>query len=1092
MKRFIYTFFSVVFLLTSFSLQAQTCSDGVQNGTETGVDCGGTCPPCSTPCSITLNYSTPTFNPPIVPGPAYTMSSGTISTDGGTFYDPGGPAGSYGNNNLFTQTFCSSVPNGQIQFQFTSWASESCCDFLTIYDGPTASGPTVFSGSSNPGTVTSTSGCLTFFWDTDGSVVAAGWGATIAIVNVQSPLECGGGDIVLTALGQGASVLALDNDFDFGTAGAGWTSNVNASFSNPCDPSIDGGTYMWMGNSAQHPRIIQTVPLDLSCGGDICFWLDFATQGAASPCEGIDLADEGVFLEFSVDGGASWTTMEYFGPAGVGNNTSGGGTNAQMTSWNQYCYTIPAAAETPATIIHWAQTGSSGLNNDHWGIDNVSISSVADCTPYWYDYTYLPPVDDGPIQNTNVTGTATYEVIYTNGTDACSTTVVVPVAPCPCPDVVVSGGGSFCAGDSIPNVVFTVNGGNNPLSLIYAIDGVAQTPVSFSTNTFTLYDPIVGQYTILGITDPSLCVGTFSGNVTVTENPVPVFNSVSGGDTYCTGDVIADITVDATGAGPITVDFTIDGVAQTPVTGTTPISLGNGAGVYVVTSISDGTCSLDISATETIVINAIPVATAGTSTASLCAGESILLTGNITTGTYSWTGPGGFTSTSEDPTINNATVNQSGTYTLIVTDNGCVSPPSTVDITVNQLPVFNSISGGDTYCAGDVVTSINVDAAGAGPITVVFTIDGVAQTSVTGTTPISLGNGAGVYEVTSISDGTCSLDVSATETIVINAIPVATAGTSTASLCAGESILLTGNTTTGTYSWTGPGGFTSTSEDPTINNATVNQSGTYTLIVTENGCVSPPSTVDITVNAVPVVTTDANSTICIGTAVTLNGQGATTYTWSGGITNGVPFTPNSTVTYTVTGTSNGCTSTATVTVTVLPLPIADATTSVDYGYQPLVVTFDNNSLNATSYVWDFGTGQTSSSSASSVTNTFSNVGTFYIVLTASNGICSDTWTDSVVVIPYPAMEIDVPNVFTPNGDGSNDIYFINVVNGTSFEAVILNRWGNVVYSIDTLNAGWDGNVNGKEANEGVYFIKYTAKGLDGQTAEGHTNFHLVR
>jgi len=436
-----------------------------------------------------------------------------------------------------------------------------------------------------------------------------------------------------------------------------------------------------------------------------------------------------------------------------------------------------------------------------------------------------------------------------------------------------------------------------------------------------------------------------------------------------------------------------------------------------------------------------------------------------------------------------------GQYTILgVTDPSlCTGTFSgSVDIIENTLLVYNSISGGNTYCAGDQISNITIDATGSGPITVNFTIDGVAQTSVTGTSPISLGNTAGMYEVTSISDGICSLALSAMDTISVNPIPLATAGTSTTAICAGDAILLTGNTTPRSYAWTGPGGFSSTSEDPTINNATVNQSGTYTLIITNNGCISPPSTVNVTVNAVPVVTADANSTICTGTAVTLTGQGATTYSWSNGVSNGVPFSPNSTVTYTVTGTSNGCTSIATVTVTVLPLPIADATTSVDYGYQPLVVTFNNNSLNATNYVWDFGTGQTSNSSATSVTNTFSNVGTYYIVLTASNGICSDSWTDSVIVIPYPAMEIDVPNVFTPNGDGANDIYFINIVNGTSFEAVILNRWGNVVYTIDTLNAGWDGNINGKEANDGVYFIKYMAKGLDGQTAEGHTNFHLVR
>jgi gliding motility-associated-like protein len=940
MKRFTYTFICFVFLTTSYTVQAQTCSDGIQNGTETGVDCGGTCPPCSTPCQISLSYEA--FDLNAVFQEVNMTNGGNLVDCSVTFLDPGGNANYTGGASTWTHTFCSEYAGSPVSIDFSSfnlWVGSglicSTSDVLYIYNGPSVASPLIgsYNGSNSPGIISASSGCVTFrfvrvanggvFCSTNSG--APGWSATISCNPIEVP--CGGGDVVLTAVGQGASTLALDNDFDFGNAGAGWTSNVNADFSNPCDASIDGGTYMWMGNSAEHPRIIQTVPLDLSCGGEICFWLDFATQAESSPCEGIDLPGEGVFLEYSIDGGTSWTTIEYFGPAGVGNSTASDGYNAQMTSWNQYCYSIPPAAETPNTIIHWAQTGSSGVDTDHWGLDNVSISSIADCTPYWYDYTYLPPAVDGAIQNTSITGTTTFEVIYTNGIDACSTTVVVPVAPCPCPDAIVSGGGTYCAGDSIPNVVFTVTDGNNPLSLIYAIDGVAQAPVTFSTNTFTLFDPIEGQYTILGITDPSLCVGTFSGSVTVTENPVPVFNSVSSGDTYCVGDVIADIIVDATGAGPITVAFTIDGVAQTPVTGTTPISLGNGAGVY---------------------------------------------------------------------------------------------------------------------------------------------------------------------EVTSISDGTCSLDVSASETIVINPIPVATAGTSTASLCAGESILLTGNTTTGTYAWTGPGGFTSTSEDPAINNATVNQSGTYTLIVTENGCVSPPSTVEITVNAVPVVTTDANSTICIGTAVTLNGQGATTYTWSGGITNGVPFTPNSTVTYTVTGTSNGCTATATVTVTVLPLPIADASTSADYGYQPLVVTFDNNSINATSYVWDFGTGQTSNSSASSVTNTFSNVGTFYIVLTASNGICSDTWTDSVVVIPYPAMEIDVPNVFTPNGDGSNDIYFINIVNGTSFEAVILNRWGNVVFTIDTLNAGWDGNINGKEANEGVYFIKYSAKGLDGQSAEGHTNFHLVR
>lgn len=918
-------FILTLILITGAGLSnAQTCSDGIQNGSETGIDCGGTCPPCSTPCNVTLVYSTPT-----IAGPDYTMSSGTITTDNGTFYDPGGPTASYGNNNINTQTFCASTANGQLQFEFTQWALETCCDYLTIYDGPTASGTQLFygNGSSFPGTVTSTNGCLTFVWDSDGSVVGAGWTAIITLANVPA-LTCNGGDIILTADGQGASVLAIDNDFDFGNAGSGWTSNVAASFNNPCDPSIDGGTYMWMGSSAQHPRIIQTVPLDLSCGGDICFWLDFATQGNASPCEGIDLPDEGVYLEYSTDGGTSWTTLEYFGPAGVGNSTSSGGTNPQMTSWNQYCYNIPLAAQTTNTIIHWAQTGSSGASNDHWGIDNVTISSVANCTPYWYDYTGIGGTNDSPVQNATITSDTTFYVTYSNGTDMCSTEVTINLPPCPCPDATVSGGGTYCQGDDIPNVTFTVNGGANPITLVYAIDGVNQPPLVFNVGDSVFTDPVEGEYTIVSVTDPSLCTGTFSGTVDVIANPAPILNSFVGGNTYCAGDLVDNLLVDASGSGTLTIDYTLDGVAQTPISGSSPLNLGNAPGEYIITALSDA---------------------------------------------------------------------------------GCTTP---------------------------------------------------------------------------IAD---------TQTIIVYPIPNATAGTSTAVICAGDDILLTSATSTGTYSWTGPNSFSSSNEDPTISNATVAASGTYSLTITENGCTSQPSTVDVTVNPVPVVTTNSNSTICLGTPVTLSGQGATSYTWSGGVVDGVEFTPGSTNTYTVTGTSNGCTATAQVTVTVLPLPVAMGDASVNDGYAPLAVSFTNESLNATNYLWTFGNGFSApTSSTSSVGTTYSTPGTYYVLLTASNGICDSTWSDSIVVISYPAMVIHVPNVFSPNGDDANDQYVIDVVNGKSFEATIVNRWGNVVFVTTELNKGWDGKINGNPASEGVYFVKYKVEGLDTTIQEGHTYFHLVR
>ena len=899
----------IALTVASFSF-AQPCNDGIQNGSETGIDCGGTCPPCAVPCSITLTAEVPpvqggcctyVFEMYDSFGDSWNGNTATISINGTSLGSFTCSSGSFASANI-------AVCDGDaIDIDYNgggSWMSEVS---FALMDGD---GNEVYASPQGPA---ATSNIFI------GSAACFNPGV----------LDCNGGNVVLTAQGMGASFPAINNDFDSGAAGTGWNTNITASFSNPCDASIDGGTYMWMGSSAPHPRIIETVPLDLSCGGEVCFWLDFATQGNASPCEGIDLPDEGVYLEYSTNGGATWTTIEYFGPAGVGNSVNGGGTDPQMTSWNQYCYQIPAAAQTPTTLIHWAQTGSSGNVNDHWGIDNVTIMSYVNCAPYWYDYDNLTPGTDPAVQTVNVTSSGTYNVTYTNGTDACSTSVSITLPPCGCPTATVSGGGAYCVGNDIPDVTFTVADGQYPITVTYAIDGVTQPPLVISQPDSVFTNPIEGVYSILAVTDPSACTGTFSGTADVIANPSPILTSFTGGDSYCTGETVGDIIVQATGNGTLTVEYTLDGVAQTPVSGSSPLNLGNTTGVYELTLLGDA---------------------------------------------------------------------------------GCTTP-----------------------------------AAG-------------------------------------------------TQTIEVNPIPLATAGTTTPLVCVGEDVLLTANTSTGTYNWSGPNGYISTVEDPTIVGAAVNASGTYTLTITENGCTSPPSTVNVAVNPLPNVSTNSDMTICEGTDVTLAGQGAITYTWNNGVTNGTTFTPSvGSITYTVTGTQNGCSASASVTVTVLPLPVADADASINSGYAPLPVTFTNSSSNATSFIWDLGNGTVvPSNTTAPISTNYGAPGTYYVVMTASNGVCDSTWLDTIVVITYPAMTIHVPNVFSPNGDGSNDEYVIDVVNGKVFEMTIINRWGNHIITINELNKGWDGKIDGKVADDGVYFVKYSVEGLDGTVEDGHTYFHLVK
>lgn len=276
--------------------------------------------------------------------------------------------------------------------------------------------------------------------------------------------------------------------------------------------------------------------------------------------------------------------------------------------------------------------------------------------------------------------------------------------------------------------------------------------------------------------------------------------------------------------------------------------------------------------------------------------------------------------------------------------------------------------------------------------------------------------------------------------------------------------------------------------------------GTYTIFGADaNGCID---SIEVTIaEPSPLISqVDPTAEVCVGNSVELlasasGGTGPYSYNWIGLTGNPATVTPTSSLTYQVIVTdANGCQDTNQVTTVILPLPIASATPSPNTGGAPLPVVFTNQSQNATTYSWDFGDGNTGTSlDLSTVNNTYLTAGTYYVVLTASNGFCDDTWTDSIVVIPVLPVEVEVPNVFTPNSDGNNEGYFVWTKNAASIDAVIVNRWGNIMVNIDNLTYQWDGKtVNGTEATAGVYFIKYKVIGLDGSEVKGHTFFHLIR
>jgi PKD repeat protein len=123
--------------------------------------------------------------------PIFNMSNGTITTCTGNFYDSGGSAGSYQNNENFTETFYPSTPGSMVRFIFNSFSTESGYDYLRIYNGTSTSATLIgtYNGTTGPGTVTASnaSGALTFNFTSDVSVTSTGWSATISCYNTNVP-----------------------------------------------------------------------------------------------------------------------------------------------------------------------------------------------------------------------------------------------------------------------------------------------------------------------------------------------------------------------------------------------------------------------------------------------------------------------------------------------------------------------------------------------------------------------------------------------------------------------------------------------------------------------------------------------------------------------------------------------------------------------------------------------------------------------------------------------------------------------------------------------------------------------------------------
>ena len=419
-----------------------------------------------------------------------------------------------------------------------------------------------------------------------------------------------------------------------------------------------------------------------------------------------------------------------------------------------------------------------------------------------------------------------------------------------------------------------------------------------------------------------------------------------------------------------------------------------------------------------------PTITAG-SNSPICAGQPLNLTTTANPAgayTYAWTGPNGFTSLIQNPTIAAPTLAAAGNYTVVVTIPNCGVANGTTTVVVNPGPTIT-------------VPPITICQGGSGTLTASSSTAGGTWTWSLGGNILGSGSTLAVNPTTGTTY-TVQYSVNgctSTSTVLVSVEATPQPQVVNDSICLGQTgtLFVSNISAGGTYLWSTGATTASLSAAPTT-------STTYSVVYTSaNGCVAPSVSADIIVKPNPIVTV-VNDTICIGSTTTLTSSvdlSGGTYTWSPlpSTGNSITVTPNTTSTYTVIYNLQGCTDTASATVVVNPIPVASTSnTTICFG-DVATLTASANLPNGT-YLWS--TSETTNSIQVSPGTT-----TTYSVAYTLNNCTSPSVNAIVTVNPIPVVTLssaticegdNVTLTATPNLTGGSYTWGpLNTIGGAS-------------------------------------------------------------
>lgn len=685
----------------------------------------------------------------------------------------------------------------------------------------------------------------------------------------------------------------------------------------------------------------------------------------------------------------------------------------------------------------------------------------------------IAPVNQGHAGVYNLTVTAA------NGCQATGFTTVL-VHPTPTLNVA---GSSICttqvfslSASSVPGAAYFWTG---PLSFTSNI----QSPVGANTTTGQ-----TGAYTLTA-TSPQGCTNTAIASVSVSAPPSLTLSLSS--NSFCAQALNGSPnTITLTSGGASSYTLSVPDHFSNPYPGGPSSSISLlppfvPTGPATATLIgSNGICTLSTTAVFSVIPN--PVVSPGNYTPVICSGQSYTYTASgANSFTWSSVTPGSTLYTTGNVAVANPGVNS--VFSVMGGSLGCNSATQSSTLTVNPLPTLSVNPQPALLCLG---SSAQLIASGTGTAYTWLPASwlNVDNSATVTSNPPALQN---YVVVSSLNNCTTSAAV----TVSVLPLPVAGITAPKTSLCAGDSVVLEGSGGI-SCSWKGPLNFNAAGQLITFNAISASYSGIYTLTVSDHNNCKASATKSITVYGLPQgYFNTASLRGCVPFCASLDFKtgisSAALSNMSWQVNNqayaGSSFTScfNRPGNYLIQGALsdiNGCSNSYTGMVQVYPRPEAGFSFQPGHPVENLdAVQFSDGSSGATSFSWYFGS-TAGSSSGKNPTWLYETAGTYVVAQVVSNEWgCSDTAIKTLLVMPDVAVY--VPNAFTPNEDGRNELFGPVLRGAAAYTMMVFDRWGEKIFETSDIAGAWDGTFKGEACQQGVYVWKLHIE-FENATPEG--------